>query len=139
MEPMSKVERAELQAAYVQGLHAILAANLDLDDRLRAATVEALYDPEDDVLEIRVDGPQEAVSENLSDDLWLRMNIETNKIVGLELEHYRNHAGRAGSREWQLVASVLHAAGVHTLLTPVPSATEPRVQPLDAMRALVAT
>lgn len=139
----------QLNREYREAFRQMVADNVDIVERLQHATVSARYDLEEDLLEVLLGGPHEAVCMSMGGGLWLQLDPETNKIVGIELEHYREHLKR-GAREAQFILAVMKDGGLHeaTILVPsrenaglheetilVPS-TESARDPLDAMRAL---
>lgn len=126
------VER--LRSDYAEGMRQLFAANEDLPQRLRAAKVEAVYDMEDNLLEITLDGPQEALSESIENTLYLRVNAETSKIVGIELEHFSQHLNER-SGFLRFVLHVLELAGIESIAI-VPPVAEPDVDPVRDMREL---
>lgn len=65
--------------------------NTDFGQRLREASVTAVYDGTDDRFELRLDGSQEALSYSIHNTLYVLTDFETRKIVGLELEQFTSH------------------------------------------------
>jgi len=90
-----------------------------------------VYDADGDLLEITLDGPQDAVSYSIHNTLYLRAHFETRKIVGIELDHFRSHAAE-NSLEFRFCWSVLQLPGT-TQLTVRPPATGERAAVLDAL------
>ncbi|HTE85397.1 MAG TPA: hypothetical protein VK821_11750 [Dehalococcoidia bacterium] len=65
-----------------------LKSNRDLPDRMRTEGVSALLDAEDDVLSLAVGPVREAVSLTVDGELYLRMELETSKLISAELHYF---------------------------------------------------
>lgn len=76
----------EENAAVVQKVR---EANADVRDRLGALEFSAVYDVEEDTLLVTFGEPQEAISEAATDNVFLRLDPETYKIVGIEVLGFR--------------------------------------------------
>jgi len=63
----------------------ILDANTDLDKRVQRLDVTVMYDEEFDIFLLRFGPSQEAITEEVSDGLQLRLDPKTLRIVGLEV------------------------------------------------------
>jgi uncharacterized protein YuzE len=124
-----------LRREYEQAVNKVIADNPDLPERLKTANVQSEYDIEDDLLEIVFNERQEATSLSIGDGLWLRLDFETNKIVGFELEHFLQHL-ESQSRELRLVFSVLRFAGARGFEVRLPRASDEATDPLKAMQEL---
>jgi len=70
-----------------ESLRAIFGANEDLGRRLGSLSVSVVYDREDDTVVVTLGEPQEAVMESVRNRLYLRVDPETLKIVGIEIPH----------------------------------------------------
>ena len=49
------------------------------------------YDKESDTLTFRPKKAEPSVSVNFNDDFWVRVNPETNNIVGIDVENYKTY------------------------------------------------
>jgi uncharacterized protein YuzE len=49
------------------------------------------YDPEVDLLEIFIGRPQEAISEEAADDIFVHYNTANNEVVGFTVLNLRRH------------------------------------------------
>lgn len=69
----------------------IIAANADLEERLRHLGVRVTYDDEFDIFLLAIGEPQEAMTEEVEDGhgLQIRVDPETLKIVGFEIMGFR--------------------------------------------------
>ena len=113
----------QLEREYVAGINDLWSENTDFAARLGQAKVAAVYDTDDDLMEITLDGPQEAVSYSIHNTLYLRADFETRKIVGIELEHFRSHAAE-NSIEFRFCWGVLQLAGTTQLTVRAPATGE---------------
>ena len=111
MEKAGKQFVNELRREYRQVIDRIMSANGDLDDRLRSARVEATYYGDDDTLAITIDGPCEALSQDIDDDLYLRVDPGTYKLCGVQLLHFSQHL-QARSKVLQAIIGLMRTAGV---------------------------
>ena len=68
-----------------ESLREVLRANDDLDVRLRTLSVGVFYDRDDDIFEVTLGDPQEAITESVRNQLSIRLDPDTLKIVGLEI------------------------------------------------------
>jgi len=75
----------KLRAERNQLLQQIVAANADIDQRIRELGVTVCYDREDDVLLISIGAHTEAITESIEPGRLARLDPETLKIVGLEV------------------------------------------------------
>ena len=71
--------------AHEESLREVLRANDDLDVRLRTLSVGVFYDRDDDIFEVTLGDPQEAITESVRNQLSIRLDPDTLKIVGLEI------------------------------------------------------
>jgi len=71
------------------GLNGLLEANKDLEERLRTTDVRVGYDREHDMLLITIGEPQEAITEEVSRGLYVRVDPDTEKIVGMTITAFR--------------------------------------------------
>lgn len=92
-----------LRQAHASALHAILAVNRDLFERVQEAGIAEDYDQENDILHLWIGGPQPAISESVDGLLYLRVIPESSRIVGFELEH-----ARQVMREMPAVSKLVH-------------------------------
>jgi hypothetical protein len=141
MAAMNKAELKRLHSEHLAGLEQLFAANQDLPKRLHLHKVSALYDEDDDLLEITVDRPQEAVSYSINNRLYIRAAPETNKIVGVELEHF-SRALSERSSELRFCWNVLQLAGVSQIAIRAQAdgaATDPFQELRELAAALPAT
>lgn len=114
---MHKIDQTyvkQLQHDHAAAIQQLWDQNPDFPERLRRASVSALYDVEDDLLEITLDGPREAVSYSIHNTLYLRADFDTLKIVGAELEHFRQHVSE-NSIEFRFCWGILVLAGMAQL------------------------
>lgn len=70
------------------GPNGLLEANKDLEERLRTSDVRVGYDREHDMLLITIGEPQEAITEEVSKGLYVRVDPETEKIVGMTITSF---------------------------------------------------
>ena len=49
------------------------------------------YDKEGDVLDISIDEPQDAISNEIEDDFFVRMNPKTKEIVGFSILNFEKY------------------------------------------------
>lgn len=138
---IDKIDEAQLkrlQHEHAAAIRQFWDQNRDFPERLRLASVSALYDADDDFLEITLDGPREAVSYGIHNTLYLRADFDTLKIFGVELEHFRQHAAE-NSIEFRFCWNVLLLAG-NAQLTVRSNADQARVAAWEqTVRELVAT
>ena len=80
---------AALRREHTAVLRNILGSNDDLFERVRKAGIVEDYDREGDILYLWLGGPQPASSESVDGLLYLRVDPESSRIVGIELEHAR--------------------------------------------------
>jgi len=67
----------------------LLEANSDLEERLRKSEFKVGYDSEHDMLLVTIGAPQEALTEQVSKRLYVRVDPETDKIVGMTITSFR--------------------------------------------------
>ncbi len=67
---------------------AIARANFDLNDRMVREGVTLCYDAEDDILSIVIGEPCEALTEQVVDTVFCRIEPDTLKIVGFEIVQF---------------------------------------------------
>ena len=137
MDAIDEVGLMKLQREHAAALRALWARNVDLPTRLRAASVTAVYDADNDLFEIKLDGPREAVSYSIHNTLYLRADFETLKIVGIELDHFRQHVAE-NSAEFRFCLNVLLLAG-GAKLTVWANADEPQNARLESIMRELAT
>ena len=135
MEQIDDAFLRNLRDAFAADLIKIVNANADLAERLRSAHVTAAYDLEEDFLDVRLDGASNAESVMLVEDLWLRLNPDDRKLVGVELEHLHRHVDKS-SAALQFAFVIMRAGGVKELATRLPSLNEANTDPATAMREL---
>jgi uncharacterized protein YuzE len=70
------------------GINGLLEANKDLEERLRTSGIRVGYDREHDMLLITIGEPQEAITEEVSKGLYVRVDPETEKIVGMTITSF---------------------------------------------------
>ncbi len=70
------------------GVNGLLEANKDLEERLRTSDVRVGYDREHDMLLITIGEPQEAITEEVSKGLYVRVDPDTDKIVGMTITSF---------------------------------------------------
>ena len=100
------LDMAALEREHREWLAEIRAANSDLEERLGALGITLDYDDERDILFCRFGPPTEALTESVDDLVYVRVDPDTLKIVGLEILH-----ARTALAERPAVATfLLHAA-----------------------------
>lgn len=99
--------------------------------------VHAEYDSEDDTLIVYIGENQEALSPSIENELFLRVDPDTLKIVGAELLHFRDHM-RDRSDLLNVVLHLLALAGTASLTVRVADAGDERADPVSDMRKLLA-
>ena len=83
-------------------------SNKDYLDRIQKGGINAIYDAALDTMFIEIGGPAEALSEHLIDNIMVRIDPETLKIVGFEILDFlddflpANRMIREACRGWQL-------------------------------------
>jgi hypothetical protein len=68
-------------------LHAIFDANDDLPQRVASLSVATFYDREDDTLTVTFGDVQEALTESVRNQFFLRVDPDSLKLVGIEIPH----------------------------------------------------
>lgn len=84
--------REELRAQHDATLQAILAANGDLEERLRCASVSVFYDADADLLMVSFGESDGAVTETIDNRIALRTQVDTLKLIGIEILGFQAHA-----------------------------------------------
>ena len=84
MEALTPAEVAKLQGAYDAAQERVLAVNADLPERVRTADLMAYYDPDDDVAIVTLGPPGDCVMLELADNVWLRLEPDTDCVIGFE-------------------------------------------------------
>jgi hypothetical protein len=77
----------ELIEEHSASVRAIIDANLDLQDRLASSSLCVVHDRDEDLFTLTIGGPQEAITEGVRNRLYLRVDPDTLKIVGIEIPH----------------------------------------------------
>ena len=54
-------------------------------------TLQLYYDKQSDILYLSAGDPRPAISEELGDDILLRLDIETGEVVGLTVLNFSRH------------------------------------------------
>lgn len=57
------------------------------------------FDKEGDVLDISVGEPKKAISEEISEDFFVRKDMKTNKIVGFMILNFEKRFSKLGKKE----------------------------------------
>ena len=104
-----------------ESLWEVLRANDDLDVRLRTLSVGVFYDRDDDIFEVTLGDPQEAITESVRNQLSIRLDPDTLEIVGLEIPNLSARI-RDDPMLRQLWGLLLRIAGPASA---VPGETEP--------------
>lgn len=87
MEPAPAAVIAELQAEYDAAVQRVLGANPDWATGILRDDLSVYYDDEDD-LAIVLFGPlTDCVMLELDDWIWVRLDPQTDRIIGLEFPH----------------------------------------------------
>jgi hypothetical protein len=68
-------------------LEELLRVNEDLSERMRTLSYRVFYDREDDSFTLTIGEPQEALTESSNNEMYLRYDADTLKIVGIEVPH----------------------------------------------------
>lgn len=108
----------QLRQQHADVLTRIAEANQDLNERARELPVRAEYDLDDDTLILAIGEEQEALSPSVDNELFLRVDPDTLKIIGVELLHFSDHL-RDHSAVSNFVLHLLEQAKV-TQLTVAP-------------------
>lgn len=86
------MDRGELERSlerdYEEGLQEIIEANPDLRERA-CGNLHAVYDEEDDLFILTIGEDDGAVSFSVDDDLVIRHDFDTPKVIAFELYHFR--------------------------------------------------
>lgn len=64
-------------------------ANRDLRERMESSQIDIGYDAEFDMLLITIGAPQEAITEEIDDQLYVRLDPESLKIVGFTVTAFK--------------------------------------------------
>jgi len=67
----------------------LLKANEDFDKRLRKSAITIAYDAEHDMLLVTIGNPQEAITEQIDDRLYARIDPDSLKIVGFTITAFQ--------------------------------------------------
>ncbi len=67
----------------------LLEANEDFEERLRKSPVTIAYDAEHDMLLVTIGSPQEAITEQIDDRLYARIDPDSSKIVGFTITAFQ--------------------------------------------------
>ncbi|MGI8553445.1 MAG: hypothetical protein ACR2PL_22075 [Dehalococcoidia bacterium] len=81
----------QLERDYLLMMNQILAVNQDLPERIRRLGMRTIYDLDDDTVIVRIGEEQEALSPSIQNELFLRVDPGSLKIVGAELTHFSEH------------------------------------------------
>jgi hypothetical protein len=93
-------------------LREILEANEDLGTRLATLPIWIYYEPDEDLFSLVLDKPQEALTEETDNGLYVRTDPETLKIVGFEIPRL-NHRVRddvAVAKLWEAAVGLVGAS-----------------------------
>ena len=71
------------------GKEEILKANRDLKKRLGKSEFDIAYDSEHDILMVTIGLPQEAITEQMGDQVFCRIDPETLKVVGFSITAFK--------------------------------------------------
>ncbi|SRR5579875_3475768 len=111
--------------------------NDDLGERMRQEGVSFSFDAEEDLIALTIGPAREAVSFSIDGDLYLRTELETDKLVSVELYNFRGHTKTisAALKVFAAIFGIAHKAGLlpYTELEAVPATTLK-----DGVRELVA-
>ena len=64
-------------------------ANRDLKERMESSQIDIGYDAEFDMLLVTIGSAQEAITEQIDDQVYIRLDPETLKIVGLTVTAFK--------------------------------------------------
>lgn len=77
--------RDKLQREHISSLQAIMAANEDLNTRLKDAKVSVFYDAEADLVMISFGVDGDTMTETIGNRVALRVEVDTLRIVGIDI------------------------------------------------------
>jgi hypothetical protein len=76
-----------LTEKHIESVKKIIAANWDLQDRLATESLCVTYDRDEDMFLLSIGEPQEAITESARNRLYLRVDPDSLRIVGIEIPH----------------------------------------------------
>jgi len=68
------------------------------------------YDKEGDVLDVSIGAPKKAISEELSDDFFVRRDPKTNEIVGFMMLNFEKRFNKLGKKESVPIKAIFTSA-----------------------------
>jgi len=134
MAPMSDKQLDKLDREHLDTLHRVASVNSDFEDRFRDSDISVILDLEDDLFAITFNTQQEALTIDIDDGLYFRVDPDTYKIVGIEVWHSRERLAE-DSPTSRIMAKALEAAGRR--VTVVHPASTGTTSLADDMRELV--
>jgi uncharacterized protein YuzE len=72
-----------------------------------AKTLTFSYEPSSDELNIHIGEPRPAISKEIDDEIYLRIDPETREVLGLTVLNFRARFGRAKAEPMSLALPVL--------------------------------
>lgn len=72
-------------------INQFLEDNQDLTERIEHEGASVAFDTEEDLLAIDIGSPREAASFSVDGELYLRTDLDSNKLVSAELYHFTEH------------------------------------------------
>ena len=135
MEPAPPELIAELQAEYDDVFARVMTANADVAERVLTTEMMVYYDPEDDVVVLTLGAPAPCVMLEVTDDIWLRLEPETDRLIGFEF--LAASAPRASTSYFSVLLELLVEAGQHAPGTFVPLSPQARAPLAEGMRELI--
>ena len=100
---------ARQEAERKRSLKRILRDNQNLGQRLLSEEVAVAFDAGQDLLALSLGELREAVSFSVDGELYLRTDIDSNKLRSAELYHFSEHL-QNGSRAFRVMESLLRIA-----------------------------
>ena len=119
MAPMSKDQLNQLRHAHLDTLVRVREANVTvLEEKFRTSEVSVIYDLEDDLLAIMLNKQQEALTIDIDEGIYFRVDPDTYVIVGIEVWHPRERLAE-DSPISRIMAKALAAGSRVTIARPM--------------------
>lgn len=108
----------------------------DLADRMRSEKVKVVADSEVDIFSLAIGPVREAEGFSSDGELYFRTELDTNKLIGIELHNFRRHL-REETPQLRLMFNFIRLAGPVQLEVLPEAATDPVDDLKRDMRELV--
>lgn len=118
-------------------LREILAANSDLEERIRSLAVAITYDDEFDIFLVTLGEPQPAITEEIPEGhgLQFRLDPESLKIIGYEILSFRSRYLKAHPEFQQHFDALFEKPPIRTV--DIPQTGPQRERANEAIRELI--